>query len=159
MTPSTGWALVGLQFGVLAALVVIPAGDLWARGTLTFAIAGVLVIFGVVVGVLGGVRLGSTLTPLPIPKDDGELVTTGIYGWVRHPIYFGLLLVGAGIAVAGASALHLVGWALLWAVLMLKASWEEKMLNERYPDYRLYSARVGRIIPRVGRQHGFRGKR
>lgn len=147
MNDSTGWALVGTQFGAIAALIIFPAGDLWQRGLLAGIIAGALIIAGVLVAVLGGVRLGPSLTPLPRPKDDGVLVTTGIYAWVRHPIYTGVLLVGLGLLVWGASLAHFVGWALLWLVLNLKASIEEKMLRERYGEYRAYALVTGRLLP------------
>jgi protein-S-isoprenylcysteine O-methyltransferase Ste14 len=145
---SLGWALVGTQFGVIAALIVFPGGDLWQRTLVTGVVAGVLIVAGVVVAVLGGVRLGRSLTPVPRPKDDGVLVTTGIYSWVRHPIYTGVLLAGLGLLVWGASIAHLVGWAMLWAVLNVKASIEEKMLSERYGEYGSYAEVTGRLLPR-----------
>lgn len=98
-----------------------------------------------------GVGLGRTFTASPIPKADGELVTTGAYGLVRHPIYSGLLVLGVGLVVIGASALHLIAWVALLSVLMTKARLEERMLDGQYPDYVEYAARVGRLVPGVGR--------
>lgn len=151
MTPSTGWALVGAQFGLLAALIILPAGDLWSRGVVSLSAGGVLLVGGVVVAALAGLRLGPSLTPLPIPKDDGELVTSGFYHYVRHPIYTGVLLAGAGLVVAQASLGHIVGWVALWGVLTLKALGEEKMLLDKYGGYREYSARTGRFFPKLTR--------
>ena len=151
MTPSTGWALVGAQFGLLAALIILPAGDLWSRGVVSLSAGGVLLVGGVVVAALAGLRLGPSLTPLPIPKDDGELVTSGFYHYVRHPIYTGVLLAGAGLVVAQASLGHIVGWVALWGVLTLKALGEEKMLLDKYGGYREYSARTGRFFPKLMR--------
>ena len=151
MTPSTGWALVGAQFGLLAALIILPAGDLWSRGVLSLSAGGVLLVGGVVVAALAGLRLGPSLTPLPIPKDDGDLVTSGFYHYVRHPIYTGVLLAGAGLVVAQASLGHIVGWVALWGVLTLKALGEEKMLLDKYGGYREYSARTGRFFPKLTR--------
>lgn len=151
MTPSTGWALVGAQFGLLAALIILPAGDLWSRGAVSLSAGGVLLVGGVVVAALAGLRLGPSLTPLPIPKDDGELVTSGFYQYVRHPIYTGVLLAGAGLVVAQASLGHIVGWIALWGVLTLKAFGEEKMLLDKYDGYAEYSARTGRFFPTLTR--------
>ena len=151
MTPSTGWALVGAQFGLLAALIILPAGDLWSRGVVSLGAGGVLLVGGVVVAALAGLRLGPSLTPLPIPKDDGDLVTSGFYHYVRHPIYTGVLLAGAGLVVAQASLGHIVGWVALWGVLTLKALGEEKMLLDKYGGYREYSARTGRFFPKLTR--------
>jgi protein-S-isoprenylcysteine O-methyltransferase Ste14 len=151
MTPSTGWALVGAQFGLLAALIILPAGDLWSRGVVSLSAAGVLLVGGFVVAALAGLRLGPSLTPLPIPKDDGELVTSGLYHYVRHPIYTGVLLAGAGLVVAQASLGHIVGWVALWGVLTLKALGEEKMLSEKYDGYAEYSNKTGRFFPQLTR--------
>jgi len=145
---STGWALVGAQFGVLAALVVLPAGDLWDRTAVSISIAAFLVIAGVCLAIAGGFRLGRSLTALPTPKDDGVLVTTGIYSYVRHPIYTGVLLGALGLVAWGGSLAHLVGWVALWLILNLKATVEEKMLKERYGEYETYSLTTGRLVPK-----------
>ena len=151
MKPSVGWALVGAQFGLLAALVVIPPGELWQRGALSLTVAGVLVGLGVVVVLFAGLRLGSSLTPLPIPKDDGELTTGGLYRFVRHPIYSGVLLSALGLVVFGASITHFLGWFLLVVVLSVKASGEEKMLAQKYSTYEGYSRATGRFVPKFTR--------
>lgn len=149
MKPSVGWALVGAQFGLLAALVVIPPGELWQRGALSLTVAGVLVGLGVVVVLFAGLRLGSSLTPLPIPKDDGELTTGGLYRFVRHPIYSGVLLSALGLVVFGASITHFLGWFLLVVVLTAKASGEERMLAQKYPTYENYAKSTGRFVPKL----------
>ena len=149
MTPSTGWALVGAQFGLLAALVILPAGDLWPRGAITSVLGGVLVATGAAIAVLAGLRLGPNLTPTPLPKEDGELVTAGFYQYVRHPIYTGVLLAAAGVLVFQASIAHIVRFVLVWGVLTLKALGEEKMLAENYEGYASYATRTGRFLPRL----------
>lgn len=148
MTPSTGWALVGAQFGLLAALVILPAGDLWPRGAITSVLGGALVATGVAIAVLAGLRLGPNLTPTPLPKEDGELVTAGFYQYVRHPIYAGVLLAAAGAVAFQGSIAHIVGFVLLWGVLTIKALGEERMLAEKYEAYASYAAGTGRFFPR-----------
>jgi protein-S-isoprenylcysteine O-methyltransferase Ste14 len=146
---STGWALVGAQFGVLGALIVLPAGDLWSRQAVSISIAAILILAGLWLVAAGGFRLGRSLTPLPIPKEDGVLVTTGIYRFVRHPIYSGVLLAGLGLVAWGASLAHVVGWVSLWLILNLKAALEEKLLKERYGEYESYSLKTGRLLPKL----------
>ena len=151
MKPSVAWALVGAQFGLIAGLVVLPAGNLWPRNAGTFAIAGILIATGVLIAGAGGMRLGPALTPTPIPKDGAELVTTGVYRFVRHPIYTGVLLAALGLVVLGASAGHIVGWIALFVVLSIKASGEEAMLAKRYSGYESYAESTGRLIPKLFR--------
>ncbi|HAA79546.1 MAG TPA: isoprenylcysteine carboxylmethyltransferase family protein, partial [Microbacteriaceae bacterium] len=111
------WALVVAQFGLLLLLVLLPTGSLWATGVLTWVLGGVLVITGISLVAIAGFGLGRSLTPLPIPKSDGELVTDGLYRFARHPIYTGVLITACGLLLAGASLGHLFAAAALSVVL------------------------------------------
>ena len=58
-----------------------------------YASLGLSAVFGVFTMILLGrslFDLGQNLTPLPHPRDDGQLVQTGIYSLVRHPLYSGI---------------------------------------------------------------------
>jgi protein-S-isoprenylcysteine O-methyltransferase Ste14 len=147
--PSVGWALVGAQFGLIAGLIVLPTGDLWPRGVVGVVIAVALIVAGIAVAGLAGIRLGPALTPTPIPKEGAALVTTGVYRRVRHPIYTGVLLVALGLVVLGASAGHLVGIIALFVVLSVKAAGEEAMLAEIHDGYDYYRRTSGRLIPKI----------
>ncbi len=57
---------------------------------------------GGLVSLIAALHLGSNLTPLPHPKEGATLVVTGMYRFVRHPIYLGVILMAAGFALAGA---------------------------------------------------------
>ncbi|MBU1250274.1 MAG: isoprenylcysteine carboxylmethyltransferase family protein [Actinobacteria bacterium] len=155
MTPAArstaAWTLVAIQFALLAVLVVVPPGSLWVRDGVTFLVGGALVVVGLVIAVIAGVGLGRALTPSPVPRAEAELVTTGAFALTRHPIYSGLLVLGAGLAVIGASPWHLGAWAALLVTLMVKSRFEERLLLERYEAYAQYAARVGRLVPGVGR--------
>ena len=149
MKPSVGWALVGAQFGLIAGLIVLPTGDLWPRGVVSVVIAVALIVAGIAVAGLAGIRLGPALTPTPIPKEGAALVTTGVYRRVRHPIYTGVLLVALGLVVLGASAGHLLGIIALFVVLSVKADGEEAMLSEIHDGYDDYRRTSGRLIPKI----------
>ncbi len=102
-------------------------------------------------GVLGilicAATLRSSLTAMPIPKEDGKLSTTGLYRYVRHPMYTSLLLLALGIALHSGSAIKYSLVALLYFLLYLKAVFEEKYLRLKYLEYAEYSARIPRFIP------------
>lgn len=149
--PAAAWALVGAQFVFLLLLAFLPWGDVWKRGVGTIVVGLVLIALGVGIALAAGFGLGRTLTASPVPKSDGELVTSGIYSLVRHPIYTGLLVLGIGLVIIGASVLHVLAWLALLTVLMVKSRFEEWMLSAQYPDYAAYAAEVGRLVPGVGR--------
>ena len=155
MTPAqrsaAAWTLVAIQLALIMLLVVVPPGTLWVRDGVTVLVGGALIVVGFVIAVIAGVGLGRALTPSPVPRGDAELVTTGVFALARHPIYSGLLVLGAGLAVIGASPWHLGAWVALLVTLMVKSRFEDRMLLERYDAYAAYAARVGRLVPGVGR--------
>ena len=104
---------------------------------------------GVVIAVRASRDLGRNLTPMPRPPSGAELVETGIYRRIRHPIYAGLLLIAVGWATAMASVRSLVATGVFAAWLDAKARREEAWLSERFPEYAAYRARTHRFLPGV----------
>jgi protein-S-isoprenylcysteine O-methyltransferase Ste14 len=151
-----GWVL--LQ-GVLL-VVVFAAG--WSLGPdwsgplrLAGAVVGIgLIACGIVLAFRGVVDLGGALTPLPRPRDGAELVETGAYAFVRHPIYGGLIIAAFGWAIVQASIVAVALAAVLAAFFRVKSAREEAWLQQRFPAYEAYRARTRRLIPWPGRSRG-----
>ena len=144
------WSLVAIQFLFIALLIALPPGALYPVGTALTVVSMVLVGVGIVLGMIAGARLGGSLTPSPIPRESGQLATSGVYRFVRHPIYSALLMVGLGLALRGASVWHVVVFVALLVLLEVKARAEEAMLIRKYEGYASYASRVGRFVPGVG---------
>lgn len=82
-------------------------------------------------------------------RQDHELVTSGPYAYVRHPIYAGLMLAGIGSALA-VSMLWLLLFPLYFAYFLFSARAEEKMMLAQFPDaYPTYRRRTKILIPFV----------
>ena len=80
-------------------------------------------------------------------KDEPELVTTGPYRFVRHPIYSGILVAGAGTAV-GLSWVWLLAVGLAGVYFLYSAMVEERYLTERFPDtYPSYKRSTKMLVP------------
>jgi protein-S-isoprenylcysteine O-methyltransferase Ste14 len=106
-----------------------------------------LILLGVVVFAWGIRSLGRNLTPGTEPLSGAELVTSGPYGHVRHPIYTGLVLVLAGYTLAWSNwTLALLFGFLALKYFQAKASVEEDWLLERFPQYKSYMRRVPRQV-------------
>lgn len=146
--------LVSAQFLLLAALILLPHGSLWPVNAVVIATSIALGVAGAILVVLGMAGLGPALTASPIPREHAPLVTSGVYGLVRNPIYTGLMTGGLGLALFGASVWHVATWVALVLLLSAKTRWEERMLVAEHPDYGGYGARVGRFVPGVGRLRG-----
>jgi protein-S-isoprenylcysteine O-methyltransferase Ste14 len=118
------WTFAGYWIGV--ALLVIGLGfTVWARR-----------------------RLGRNWSGSVTLKEDHELIRTGPYRWVRHPIYTGLLLGFVGSAISLAEWRGVAAVALAIYALMLKIRLEEQWMIETFgDDYRRYRAEVKALIP------------
>lgn len=114
----------------------------WLKG-----VAVVLVFGGALVIAKSARALGAGLTPFPRPSAGGELVESGPFGVVRHPVYSGGILFFAGVSLA-LSPWALAGTALLAVMWGLKARVEERFLLAHYPGYSEYCKRTrARLVP------------
>lgn len=112
--------------------------------------AGVVaVMVGLLMSIVALLQLRSALTPFPEPRAQGALRTDGLYAWVRHPVYTGLILAAAGWALYCASAWGALTTAILFLFFDRKAAREERALARRYSEYAAYSARVPKLIPGI----------
>jgi protein-S-isoprenylcysteine O-methyltransferase Ste14 len=119
------------------------------RGTeLTFFVGALMVASGLGFAVWARVILGRNWSGTVTLKHDHELIRSGPYRWVRHPIYTGLLLAFLGSAIAlgqwrGLIALFIV-FVALWRKLRLEERWMRETFGEAYGQYR---AEVAALIP------------
>ena len=83
-------------------------------------------------------------------KTNHQLVSTGPYGRLRHPIYTGMLLGIAGTALAVGEWRGLAAFVLLLTNYVIKASKEERILRQKFgPAFQEYERRTGFLIPRL----------
>ena len=148
---SRGYFYVAVQFLLIALLFTAPRqADPYGTFSDLLGIVGVAVIaLGAVILVTSFVRLGRSLTANPVPKDDGVLVTSGLYGRVRHPIYFGLLVLAFGVVLDAGWWPQIIIALMLYFLLNIKAQFEEDLLRKKYPEYKAYALKTPRFFPRI----------
>ena len=153
---SHGEYLVLLQGALLAAFVILPVYQLPGfkiQSTqllyLTWFLASIPALSGLIFIIKGLIDLGTNLTPLPYPIEGGKLVQTGIYGIVRHPLYSGLISAALAWTIFQFSLSHLIATAILLIFFDIKANREETWLSEKYSDYSEYRQRVKKLIPGI----------
>lgn len=149
----TGWILVAIQAVLLIALIFLPR-----RGSLSlpldlFDVIGIaLMTGGLAIVLVALLSLGRALTANPVPVEGAGLRTGGIYALVRHPTYVGLILAGLGFTFAVGSIWQVVVLIILTGFLVGKASWEDRLLAEKYGiAWYDYADHVGGFIPRLRR--------
>ena len=148
---SRGYFYVAVQFLLIALLFTAPRQpEPYGAFSDVVGIVGVAVIaLGDVILVTSFVRLGRSLTANPVPKEDGVLVTSGLYGRVRHPIYFGLLVLAIGVVLDAGWWPQIVIALMLYFLLNIKAQFEEDLLRKKYPEYKAYAQKTPRFFPRI----------
>lgn len=143
---------MALQALLIATILVLGAvGPDWPEAAhFELGVAGVLIAAcGALVFALAARSLRGGLTPFPAPSTRAELVETGPYRFVRHPLYSGGILFFTGISL-DASPLALAATAALALTWALKCSVEERFLLVRYPGYADYRSRTRhRLVPFV----------
>lgn len=118
--------------------------DLWRAG-----IGLVLFALGLGFAIWGRLNIGRNWGTPMSRKDEPELVTSGPYRLVRHPIYSGILLAGLGTAVS-LSWLWLIALALVGISFVYSATVEERYLTEQFPDtYPTYKRSTKMLVPLV----------
>lgn len=83
-------------------------------------------------------------------KSDHQLIESGPYRWVRHPMYSVLMVHAVGLGFVAANALLVILGVLRALMIFIRIPREELMLTERFGDqYREYTQRRGRLVPRL----------
>ena len=153
-----GEYLVVIQIALVALYIFIPVwpdlqnGELYQRLTLLrWCVLAIGMLAGAALGIGGSFTIRRYLTPLPYPVDHSKLVDTGVYAWVRHPLYSAQLFAATGWAAFTLSLSHLLVTIAAFIFFNYKASKEEAWLTERHPKYQEYAAKVGKFAPGLGK--------
>ena len=147
-----GWAFVAGQIVLLGTLILLPPGDDFDVPEWIDLAADIGFWVGVALAVLAAVALGRSLTATPVPNAGGSLRTNGLYRYVRHPIYTGVIVIVVSLSVRSGSWIAVAIGAITLSFFRAKAGWEEQRLRQRYPDYDRYAAVTPRFMPHVVRR-------
>lgn len=112
---------------------------------------GILVeMAGVIIGLMAIFQMQpGNFNIAPLPKEGGKLVTSGLYQYIRHPMYLAQLMAMLPLIVDYYSHYRLAAWIILLMNLIGKLHFEERLLVSQYPDYKQYKKNSWRLIPFV----------
>jgi protein-S-isoprenylcysteine O-methyltransferase Ste14 len=147
MTRSDTYAAVQTLLLVLFNVIffLFPGSLLFLSRTL-FRAGTIVAAAGLALLLVAIVTLRRVIQVAPAPKDGGHLVAAGVYRFLRHPIYTGMVMLVAGLWLRRPTLSIAAAATIVIGFLLIKARYEEALLAARYPDYRGYRARTRGVL-------------
>ena len=100
---------------------------------------GILIIIISFILMLVAIKdLGRNLSPFPRPINNSNLVTTGIYRFTRHPMYYSLIFISFGVFITKLSIYYLFLSTSLILIIKFKIDLEEQYLKNKFKNYLVY---------------------
>jgi protein-S-isoprenylcysteine O-methyltransferase Ste14 len=122
--------------------------QLWPQGYLPFWLGATITVAGLLFAVWARVHLGRNWSSSVTIKQGHELITTGPYAVVRHPIYTGILGGFLGMAIAISQVRGLIVVALVFFAFWLKFRMEEKWMRSQFGEtYATYARKTAALVP------------
>lgn len=134
--------LVTLQFVFIFLLLLRSRlNEIWLVPLIFIALSILLVLWSITT------MRKSKLRILPEPSASATLITNGPYHFIRHPMYTSVLLGTGGLLINHFDWMRLGFFIALAAVLIIKLTWEEKMLARKFGLYKNYMPSTSRLFP------------
>jgi protein-S-isoprenylcysteine O-methyltransferase Ste14 len=121
---------------------------LWRSGFWSFWLGAALTVAGLLFAVWAREHLGRNWSRSVTIKQGHELITTGPYALVRHPIYTGILTGFLGVAAAISEVRGVIVFALIFLVFWRKLRMEEKWMRSEFGEtYATYARGTAALVP------------
>lgn len=85
----------------------------------------------------------------PEIKPGADLILTGPYQWVRHPMYVATLIFLFGFVLLDRHWMDAAAWLLMALTFLFKSRIEDRLLREKFADYEAYYSSTGAFFPRL----------
>jgi protein-S-isoprenylcysteine O-methyltransferase Ste14 len=122
--------------------------QLWPSGLWPFWLGAAVTIAGLLFAVWAREHLGKNWSRSVTIKQGHELITSGPYAVVRHPIYSGILTGFLGMAIAVSQVRGFVAFALVFLALWLKLRMEEEWMRSQFGEtYATYARQTAALVP------------
>jgi protein-S-isoprenylcysteine O-methyltransferase Ste14 len=148
--------LLYLTFNTVAAVLLTKSARIihWNRAVLphtvvTGILGDFLLLVGLLIAIWARVTLGGNWSSRVTLKEDHELIESGPYRVVRHPIYSGLLLMILGTAVLAGHVGGFIALTICFCGFWVKLRQEEALLTKYLPGYSEYMRRIKALVPFV----------
>lgn len=128
-------------------------GERFAPDSATLEIAGfVLALCGIALALWARINLGQYWSDKVELRVDHQLIRTGPYAYLRHPIYSGVLLGVAGTALVVGEWRGVLGFLILLVNYIIKARREDRILAGAFADFDDHKRQAGFLLPNFRRR-------
>ena len=138
--------LVFLQFFIISLhffqLEFLPQKQIIQASPFSYLLGILIIIIAFIIMLVSIKDLGRNLSPFPRPTNKSNLVTTGIYRFIRHPMYYSLIFISFGVFIMKLTIYYLVLSISLGLIIKFKIDLEEQYLNNKFKNYFLYKNEV-----------------
>ena len=138
--------LVFLQFFIISLhffeLEFLPQKQLIQVSSLSYFVGVLIITIALIILLVAIKDLGRNLSPFPRPKNNSDLVTTGIYRYTPHPMYYSLIFISFGVFITKLSIYYLFLSISLGLIIKFKIALEEQYLNNKFKNYLFYKNEV-----------------
>ena len=110
-------------------MLLEPNAEIIYESALLSEIITGIYIFAILILLLAIIELRPSLRVSPIPIEGAPLITSGIYKWIRHPMYVSVMMFGAGLALNNLNWITILIWVVLLITLISKAGFEDSLLR------------------------------
>jgi len=123
-------------------LEFIPQKQIIQESPFSYFLGILIIIIAFIILLVSIKDLGKNLSPFPRPINNSNLVTTGIYRFMRHPMYYSLIFISIGVFIIKLSLYYLFLTISLALIIKFKIVLEEKYLMNKFKNYLLYKNEV-----------------
>ena len=120
----------------------IPQKQIIQVSTLSRFVGFLIIIIAFIILLVAIKDLGRNLSPFPRPRNNSKLVSTGIYRFTRHPMYYSLIFISFGVFLTKLSTYYLFLLISLGLIMKFKIALEEQYLNNKFKNYLVYKNQV-----------------
>ena len=120
----------------------LPQKQIIQASPFSYSLGSLIIIIAFIIMLVSIKDLGRNLSPFPRPIKNSNLVTSGIYRFTRHPMYYSLIFISFGVFITKLSIYYLFLSFSLGLIIKFKIALEEQYLKNKFKNYLFYKNEV-----------------
>jgi protein-S-isoprenylcysteine O-methyltransferase Ste14 len=141
------YILVGIQLLLMLMILLVTQKPEHILPSFIRYAGALFLIASFIFGSMAVIQMNRHISALPSPKSGSVLLQSGVYRFIRHPMYSALSLAGFSYGLLESDTYKLILSLLLLLFFEIKSQYEETRLIEFFQEYKDYKSRTGKFFP------------